>query len=75
MFLLCSARPCSLDDGGKDDTPSTSMLIAIRNVLRRRVNADDPVEREVYRALYDPFLDPLERCAGLREDQGRKASE
>ena len=50
--------------GGHDDAGS-SMLVRMRDILRRRLSGPDPIEREIYRALYEPFLVPLEACAGL----------
>jgi hypothetical protein len=48
------------------DTPRTSYLVAMRDILLRCMNSGDPVKREIYDALYKPFLMPLERCEGVR---------
>lgn len=55
---------------GRRDSQQTSMLVVMRDILRARVNDPDPVDREVYRALYEPFLHPLERCSGVRFPDG-----
>jgi hypothetical protein len=46
------------------------MLVAMRDILRARLNDPDPVDAEIYRALYEPFYEPLSRCAGLRCTDG-----
>ena len=51
--------------GGRRDTGETSMLVKMRDILRTRLADPDPVDREIYRALYEPFLYPLERCEGV----------
>jgi hypothetical protein len=58
--MSCSANPT------KRDGPETSMLVLMRDILRARLADPNPVDREVYRALYEPFLRPLERCEGVR---------
>ena len=55
---------------GRRDTAETSMLVMMRDILRARLNAPDPVDREIYRALYEPFMHPLERCVGVRFPDG-----
>jgi hypothetical protein len=50
---------------GLRDSRQTSMLVMMRDILRNRVNDPDPVDREIYRCLYEPFLAPLERCANV----------
>jgi hypothetical protein len=47
------------------------MLVMMRDILRKRVNDPDPVHRAVYRALYEPFLHPLEHCEGVRFPDGK----
>ena len=48
---------------GKCDSGQTSMLVLMRDILRARLADLDPVDGEIYRSLYEPFLHPLERCA------------
>jgi hypothetical protein len=55
--------------GARDDADS-SMLVRMRDILRKRLSDPDAVDREVYRALYEPFLHPLERCEGVRFPDG-----
>jgi hypothetical protein len=52
---------------GGHDTPHSSMLLAMRDMLETCVASDDAVDAEVYQELYTPFLDPLRRCENLRE--------
>ncbi len=66
FFADAAWAPNSFADNGKDDTANTSMLIAMRNILRNRTSDPDPVHQEVYKALYDPFLTPLEKCSNLK---------
>lgn len=62
-------------DLGRRDNRQTSMLVMMRDILRKRVNDPDPVDREVYRALYEPFLHPLERCSGVRFPDGETSDD
>jgi hypothetical protein len=41
------------------------MIVAMRDVLEELLNSPDPVEREIYRLLYEPFLHPLRNCANV----------
>ena len=66
FFVDAAWAPMSFASSGKDDSPYSSMLIAMRNILRNRVNDRVLVNREVYKALYDPFLHPLENCSNLK---------
>jgi len=50
---------------GLADTRTSSMLVMMRAILRDRVADPDPVSCEICEALYRPFLDPLEHCAGM----------
>lgn len=65
-FADAAWAPNSFADNGKDDNSYTSMLVSIRNILRKNMSAPDPVHRDVYRALYEPFLTPLEKCTNLK---------
>jgi hypothetical protein len=71
IFADAAWAPVSASDAiTKRDGRQTSMLVMMRDILRARVNDPDPVDREVYRALYEPFLHPLENCAGVRFPDG-----
>ncbi|MGF6430868.1 MULTISPECIES: pPIWI_RE_Z domain-containing protein [Bradyrhizobium] len=50
---------------GKPDNRYSSMLVCMRDVLRKCFDDADPVRRETYRLLYEPFLQPLSRCTNL----------
>ncbi|GAA5513048.1 hypothetical protein Dcar01_01774 [Deinococcus carri] len=50
---------------GEVETASSSVLVAMRDVLRACVNHPDPLRAGVYRELYAAFLDPLERLENL----------
>jgi hypothetical protein len=63
FFVDASFAPNSAKDGR--DTPRTSMIVAMRDVLIELLSSNDPVEREIYRLLYEPFLHPLRNCAGV----------
>jgi hypothetical protein len=67
VFADAAWAPMSCSDNPtKRDGPETSMLVLMRDILRARLADPNPVDREVYRALYEPFLRPLERCEGVR---------
>jgi len=73
----CAARAIFVDAAwaprsaaGAPDSFRSSMLVAMRDILRNRLNDADPVDAEIYRALYAPFYDPLSRCAGLNFSDG-----
>jgi hypothetical protein len=48
------------------------MIVAMRDVLEGLLSSDDPVEREIYRLLYEPFLHPLRACAGVNFPERRR---
>lgn len=50
---------------GKNDTAFTSMLVSVMKILERRLTTGPGVEREIYKAMYEPFLLPLKNCANL----------
>jgi hypothetical protein len=50
---------------GQRDTARTSMIVAMRDVLNQVLRSADPIDREIYRLLYEPFLEPLSRCEGV----------
>lgn len=73
----CAARVVFVDTAwaprsasGQADSFRSSMLVAMRDILRDRLADPDPVDAEIYRALYQPFYEPLSRCAGLRFSDG-----
>lgn len=71
IFADAAWAPVSAgDDPARRDNRQSSMLVMMLDILRARVNDPDPVDREVYRALYEPFLHPLERCEGVRFPDG-----
>ncbi|MEQ8319344.1 MAG: hypothetical protein RH946_03705 [Rhodospirillales bacterium] len=65
-FADAAWAPNSFADNGKNDSPYTSMLISIRDILRKNMMSSNPIHKEVYRALYEPFLAPLEKCTDLK---------
>lgn len=75
----CAARVLFVDaawaprsTAGARDGQRTSMLVTMRDILRARVSDPNPVDAEIYRALYQPFLDPLSRCEGVRFPDGNE---
>jgi hypothetical protein len=40
-------------------------LVCMHDILRKRLNDRDPVLRQTYKLLYEPFLHPLSRCTNL----------
>lgn len=68
----CPARAIFVDSAwaprssaGARDNFRSSMLVAMRDILRNRLSDADPVDAEIYHALYSPFYEPLSRCSGL----------
>ena len=70
IFADAAWAPVSVSTEDGRDTAETSMLVKMRDILRARLADPDPVDREIYRALYEPFLYPLEACAGVRFPDG-----
>jgi hypothetical protein len=71
VFADAAWAPASCgEDPVRRDNRQTSMLVLMRDILRARIADPNPVDREVYRALYEPFLHPLERCTGVRFPDG-----
>jgi hypothetical protein len=62
-FVDASFAPNSAKD--RRDTSRTSMIVAMRDVLAELLSSTDPVERELYRLLYEPFLHPLRGCGNV----------
>ena len=70
IFADAAWAPNSAFTERRRDSGETSMLVKMRDILRARLNDPDPVDREIYRALYEPFLHPLEACNGVRFTDG-----
>lgn len=69
-FVDASFAPNSAKN--KRDDHRSSMIVAMRDVLEGLLSSDDPVEREIYRLLYEPFLHPLRACAGVNFPERRR---
>lgn len=50
---------------GRADTKRSSVLVGMREVLLRCLNASERVEQEVYRAVYGPFEEGFREIDGL----------
>jgi len=48
------------------DTPITSMLVQLIDILEKCLQHDDPKKAAIYRELYEPFLVPLRKTYGLK---------
>ncbi|WP_296747202.1 ATP-binding protein [Mesorhizobium sp.] len=59
----------------RPDGTRTSYLVAMQSILERLVNSGDAIHREVYDALYRPYLEPLSRCAGLIQRTAKAAED
>jgi hypothetical protein len=70
IFADAAWAPMSAYSERRRDSGETSMLVKMRDILRDRLADPDPVDREIYRALYEPFLHPLESCDGVRFHDG-----
>ena len=66
LFVDAAWAPNSMRLGNQaPDTARTSYLVAMQEILRRLLTSSDPVDREIYEALYRPYFDPLSRCDNL----------
>lgn len=66
MFVDAAWAPNSMRPGRPaPDNMRSSYLVAMQGILGRLIASDDPVEREIYEALYRPYFDPLSRCDNL----------
>ncbi|MBB3997487.1 pPIWI_RE_Z domain-containing protein [Aureimonas pseudogalii] len=66
LFVDSAWAPGSMNPRNpRADTARTSYLVAMSGILDRLLNSPDAVHREVYDALYLPYVEPLSRCAGL----------
>ena len=70
IFADAAWAPTSAYTERSRDNGETSMLVKMRDILRARLADPDPVDREIYRSLYEPFLHPLESCDGVRFPDG-----
>ncbi|MBX9679821.1 MAG: hypothetical protein K2X38_13750 [Gemmataceae bacterium] len=50
---------------GMRDSYKTSMIVAMRDVLDELMANPDPIQREIYGLLYEPFLHPLRACENV----------
>lgn len=53
---------------GEADTPRTSMLLMMREILRKCLNHKQPAIRDCYENLYRTFYTPLCQVQGVREE-------
>jgi hypothetical protein len=53
---------------GQSDTPRTSMLLMMREILRRCLNHEQAAIRACYENLYRTFYTPLSQVQGVREE-------
>ena len=71
LFVDAAWAAISSDQTNRSrDNKQTSMLVMMRDILRSRVADPDPVNKAIYKALYDPFLFPLENCENVRFPDG-----
>jgi hypothetical protein len=70
FFVDASFAPNSAK--GSKDSHRSSMIIAMRDVLSELLASRDPVEREIYRLLYEPFLHPLRSCENVEFPETRR---
>lgn len=75
IFADAAWAPNSAYSERRRDSGETSMLVKMRDILRARLADPDPVDREIYRSLYEPFLHPLEACDGVRFLDGAEDDE
>jgi hypothetical protein len=50
---------------GMTDSHKTSMIVAMRDVLEELLTNADPINRQIYGLLYEPFLHPLRACENV----------
>lgn len=55
------------------DTQRSSMIVAMKDVLAGLVASKDPIDREIYRLLYEPFLLPLRDCENVVFKKGSRS--
>lgn len=66
MFVDAAWAPGSMDPRApRADTARTSYLVAMNAILERLLNSPDAVHRQIYEALYRPYVEPLSACMGL----------
>jgi len=59
---------------GERDNEKTSMLLQLRQILERGVNAPDKREAALYKALYGTFLTPLSKMEGMEPASGEPSA-
>lgn len=69
-FVDASFAPNSPKD--QRDSYRSSMIVAMRDVLAELLEAEDVVDREIYRLLYEPFLHPLRACQNVIFPENRR---
>lgn len=53
---------------GQTDTPRTSMLLMMRDILRKCLEHEQPAIRACYENLYRTFFTPLSQVQGVHEE-------
>lgn len=53
---------------GQADTSRTSMLLMMREILRKCLNHEQPATRACYESLYQTFFTPLSQVRGVKEE-------
>jgi len=53
---------------GQADTPRTSMLLMMREILRKCLNHEQPATRACYETLYQTFFTPLSQVRGVKQE-------
>jgi hypothetical protein len=53
---------------GQKDTPRTSMLLMMREILRKCIEHEQPAIRACYENLYRTFFTPLSQVQGVQEE-------
>jgi hypothetical protein len=60
---------------GEFDSVRDSMLVQMRSILEECVNSPDPVNRAIYRELYESFLEPLRQIEGVNYPEEMRAAQ
>lgn len=70
MFIDSAWAPNSLPGMDRRETPTSSLIVMMRDILREMIEHHDPVEAEAARIVYESFLYPLSRCENVRFPEG-----
>lgn len=62
-FIDAAWAPNSAE--GKPESPRSSTLVVMQDVLQRCFATLDPIEREIYREIYGPFADAFREIDGV----------